>query len=154
MPNYFVKAKRKPKEKPKFSSIAKPSYEDSKAAARKLREKQKPLPKSTRKRRAGGSEWNRIYGSKQRVAWVRRQACCVSYWGDCSGPVVNAHVCDDGQKGMGRKAGSACIAPMCDGHHRQFDEHRDHFASKDCRDAMAFYAARTEREWRAIEGAE
>lgn len=114
----------------------------------------KPIAKHTRKRRAGGSEWNRIYGSRVRVAWVKAQRCCVSHFGYCAGPIENAHVTNDGEKGMSRKAGFACIAPVCREHHRAFDQHRFPFHSPAARASMAFYAARTQREWLAIEGKE
>lgn len=71
-----------------FSSITKPS---------------KPI----RKRPRSKSEFARIYGSKERVLFVKRLKCC------CCGRIgwtENAHI-ENG--GMGRKADYTKIIPLC-----------------------------------------
>ena len=52
----------------------------------------------------------RVYGSAERVAWMRRQPCLV-----CSGlPSENAHTRSGG---TGRKGGADSIVPLCHLHH-------------------------------------
>ena len=85
-------------------------------------------------------DFTRIYGSKERAAWVRAQNCIVPY---CFQPPENAHIRTDG---VGRKADARYIVPLCAGHHwlrkdslhalnrRLFEEHHridlDHCAAE------------------------
>jgi len=74
--------------------------------------KARPKPVN-RKRKA--SEFARCYGSKERVAWVKRQNCAVGS-AACCGEIHNAHAFGDGTS---RRADAEFILPMCDYHHRQ-----------------------------------
>ena len=58
------------------------------------------------------SEWQRAYGSKARVAWVKAQPCVVGQ--HCAGPIENAHTANGG---MGRKGDADTIVPLCRRHH-------------------------------------
>ena len=56
-------------------------------------------------------EWDRAYGSKERVQWVRTLPCVA-----CGrvGFSENAHVTNTDKSGGGsRRAGYQCIAPLC-----------------------------------------
>lgn len=55
----------------------------------------------------------RIYGSPERVAWVKSLPCSVV--GCTEGPIHNAHT-ETG--GMGRKADYTTIIPLCWRHHQ------------------------------------
>lgn len=56
-------------------------------------------------------EWDRIYGSQDRVRWVQDQDCIF-----CGAtPCENAHVTNGG---MGRKADAEYIVPACAGEAR------------------------------------
>lgn len=81
--------------------------------------RRKRLNPVNRERRA--AEFARCYHSKERVEWVKGWACV-----SCGkpGPSDNAHVLHDGTRGMGRKAGFACIAPLCRNCHEDFDQGR------------------------------
>lgn len=61
-----------------------------------------------RKRRA--AEWERAYGSKARVEFVKALPCCVcgSRYG-----VQNAHVGSHVEAGMGRRGDADTVAPLC-----------------------------------------
>ncbi len=62
------------------------------------------------------AEFARKYGSDERCEFVRSLPCIVP---DCTRrDIENAHVIDDGSKGMGRKSGYTCIAPLCRYHHQ------------------------------------
>lgn len=66
----------------------------------------KRTKKITAKKRSA-SEFRRIYGSRARVAFVKRLPC-FSCWD--FGEIQNAHVSSGG---MGRKANAAEIIPLC-----------------------------------------
>jgi hypothetical protein len=72
-----------------------------------------PLPAVNRARKA--SEFVRAYGSRKRVAWVKRRPCIVPV-GVCAGPIENAHVVK-GDGGTSYKASAEYVAPMCHHHH-------------------------------------
>ena len=71
--------------------------------------------KKRRKRKPG--EWERIYGSEERVAWVKTLPClCCDREGTPADPIVNAHTKVDGTS---RKAGYRWIVPLLDSHHKK-----------------------------------
>ena len=63
------------------------------------------MNKRTAKRKQ--DEWERVYGSSERVQWVRRQKCVVT--GISNGWSENVHVRTGG---TGRKADACWIVPM------------------------------------------
>lgn len=71
-----------------------------------------PIKRSAIKRKPRKpSEYARIYGSRERVAWIKSLPCM-----ECGGtPCENAHITTGG---MGRKAGADTIVPLCPKHHR------------------------------------
>lgn len=69
------------------------------------------------------AEFARIYGSEGRVEWIKAHPCLV-----CGRtPSVNAHTRTGG---TGRKADADTIIPLCDPHHREFDNGKKSFARK------------------------
>lgn len=108
-------------------------------------------PVKAKKRSA--SEFARIYGSKERVAWVKALHCfaceCVSpFIGQVTaGRCHNAHT-ETG--GMGRKADANTIIPLCASHHRRYDEHKKPFETDAARDAAKKYARAVDAEWQRI----
>jgi hypothetical protein len=61
-----------------------------------------------------GKEWKRVYGSEERVLWVRRQPCVFCHEGPCD----NAHITNGG---LGRKADYKYIVPACHRCHTELD---------------------------------
>jgi hypothetical protein len=76
-----------------------------------------PLLRVNRERRA--REWERSYGSEERVSWVRSLPCSVP---GCNRRMSeNAHVSPEGDpSGMGRKGDARQIIPLCAPHHMEF----------------------------------
>jgi hypothetical protein len=74
--------------------------------------KRTAVKRVNRKRKA--SEFQRTYGGKARVEWVKSLPCCAVNGLFHIGPIENAHITTDG---MGRKADAQCIVPLCAGHH-------------------------------------
>ena len=73
-----------------------------------------PLRRVNRQRRA--REWERSYGSEERVSWVRSLPCSVP--GCHARMSENAHVSPEGDpSGMGRKGDACQIIPLCARHH-------------------------------------
>lgn len=95
-------------------------------------------PRKTRSR----DEFARVYGSKERVAWVKSLPCAACQRSNCQ----NAHT-ENG--GMGRKADYDTIVPLCpDCHaalHRMGTETFSRLWSLD----LSAYAAQVERAWRS-----
>lgn len=88
------------------------------------------------------SEFARCYGSKARVAWVKRQPCV---WCGVGGENENAHTVNGGKS---RKGDYTTIVPLCRTHHCAFDEHRDPFDSQFVRDfATVVMTDFTESRW-------
>jgi hypothetical protein len=125
-----------------YSSISRPSFEKARAAAQKLRAGSKRPNKVNRKRKV--SEFARVYGSRQRVAWVKRRPCLVANDECRQYAIENAHVTDDGTKGMGRKSGYRCIAPLCHLHHRWLHIQGATWFEERYGVSLAFAAAQTE----------
>jgi len=102
-----------------------------------------PLARSPMKRgKRKPSEFARIYGSKERVAWVKALPCII-----CTNrPCENAHT-ESG--GMARKAGYATIVPLCRIHHRMYDERVWPFGEESQRAWIRELANRVEEVWQA-----
>ena len=86
----------------------------------------------------------RVYGSAERVAWMRRQPCLV-----CSGlPSENAHTRSGG---TGRKGDADSIVPLCHYHHAQL--HRVGVKSFQTDHAINFFVAalRVDARYEAFE---
>lgn len=100
-------------EKPKrYSSIKPPTKEKVLAFRQKQQAKAKARgPIKAKKRKP--SEFQRIYGGRVRVRWIKAQRCAVR-GGACQGPIENAHAVSGG---MGRKADAHTILPLCKLHH-------------------------------------
>jgi hypothetical protein len=78
----------------------------------RLTSKAKPKPRKRIKAKPRGSiEFQRIYGSKRRVAFVAALPCIVCHRTPCE----NAHIISGG---MGRKADYTDIVPLCPSCHR------------------------------------
>jgi hypothetical protein len=66
-----------------------------------------PIQRGRMKRKSrSASEFQRIYGSKKRVEWIKAHGCLAC----ARTPCENAHT-ENG--GMGRKAGYETIVPLC-----------------------------------------
>lgn len=117
--NSFLKPKRK-----------KPIAKSQKAIARSRIKPKKRKP----------SEFARIYGSKERVAWVTSQPCIACHRTACDGHHITV-------KGMGIKADYDQIIPLCRSHHSAIHAHGSKtFAALVGVDLEAC-AADTERRW-------
>lgn len=119
------------------------------------------IPKTPKKkiatrsrRKPGGSEYARIYGSKARVEYVKLHPCA-----GCGvvGYSENAHT--ESGHGVGYKANASTIAPLCGPHpdyrssrmaigcHRRFDEHHPPFNTYSERARIKQAAADIEAAW-------
>lgn len=109
----------------------------------------KPLSRRTRVRpkKRKPSEFARIYGSKERVLWVKAQPCVAAgFHSPCDGRIENAHIVTDG---MGRKASYEAIVPLCRCHHRRLhDMGRERFENWSGV-VLASEARRLETRWQA-----
>lgn len=84
-------------------------------------------------------EFRRIYGSKERVAFVQTLPCVICF----ARPSVNAHTASGG---MGRKAGFESIVPLC--HHCHRIQHdRGWSALNVVRDELQRLAKMTQERW-------
>lgn len=118
-------------------SVPKPPVSPPPAKPRRV--KRKNVKRSKR-------EWERAYGSKQRVEWVKSQPC-VACW---KTPCENAHIVTGG---MGRKADYDQIVPLCRYHHRVLHNEGLYIASQLWhRTSLVEDAAHTAREWRRVSG--
>lgn len=106
-----------------------------------------------KKRKA--SEFARIYGSKERVEWVKSLSCvgCGRNWDTTCVPIDNAHI-ETG--GMGRKADYDKIVPLCSRLAPKFSCHgRFHRHGRDDLEMWAginleVAAAETEARWQSF----
>lgn len=84
---------------------------------KRLTSKVKPKPRQRIKAKPRSSvEFQRVYGSKRRVEFVKRMGCCVCGKTPCE----NAHIKSGG---MGRKADYRDIIPLCSACHRLQHQH-------------------------------
>ncbi len=105
-----------------------------------------PMKRSPmRKRSRSASEFARVYGSKERVEWVKSLPCV----GCGIGPSVNAHTVGGGTS---RKADAETIAPLCHWCHLKYDQHRAPFDTEASRALMIVAAVRTDLLWRERTG--
>lgn len=101
------------------------------------------------------SEFERIYGSRARVRWVKSLPCVYCAMLNpllglaTAGRSHNAHTVTGG---MGRKADADTICPLCPAHHRLYDEHAGPFTNDLARDVVKAAAAEVAARWRAIVG--
>lgn len=141
---------RSPKKRP-FSSIKQKSYEEVKQLASGAPPRKRPK-RANPKRKA--SEFKRCYGSSARCEWIKSLPCAV--YACRNRNVENAHLIDDGTKGMGRKSGYATVGPLCRYHHTEGDTSlhvlgRRLFEERHGLDLKSV-AARVEINWRAFNG--
>lgn len=132
------------------NSSIKPELHSAKLLrARKMDAKRKPIRKRNPKRKV--SEFARTYHSKERVQFVKSLPCYVM---GSLGSTENAHVCDDGSKGMGRKSGYRCIAPLGQIPHRLLHSDPVEFYRRYrvTPGEMELAAAATESLWQAHRG--
>lgn len=88
------------------------------------RMKRPTVDKRTETRRA--KEWERTYGSVERVEWIAARPCLVP--GCKKGPSENAHTVTGG---MSRNANADTIVPLCHPHHKELHRVGRHtFAEK------------------------
>jgi len=84
---------------------------------KRLTSNAKPKPRQRIKAKPRSSvEFQRVYGSKRRVEFVKRMGCCVCGKTPCE----NAHIKSGG---MGRKADYRDIIPLCSACHRLQHQH-------------------------------
>lgn len=106
--------------------------------------------KPVKKKARPASETKRIYGSKQRVAWVKSRPCLVAN-GACEGLIENAHTTTGG---MGRKADACHVVPLCAGHHRTLHSIGAETFQGIYGVSLAFAAAQTELAWQSQNSAD
>jgi hypothetical protein len=107
-----------------------------------------PLPRASkpmRARKRSASEFQRIYGGAERVAWQKAQPCLVIGCG--RGPCEVVHTTSGG---TGRKADACHTVSLCAAHHRELHavgvrtfESLHHLSLAAC-------AAECERAWREV----
>lgn len=109
-----------------------------------------PTRKSPPKKRPKSAEkFAYQYGSAARVEWVKSQPCvAASRFGKCDGEIQNAHTAS---AGMGLKAHFTTIAPMCQKHHREFDERRGTLGNPDIRHLIRGTAEATAMGWELVQ---
>lgn len=111
--SYTPAPKPKPTPPPakRFSSIARPSYEEVKQLASGAPPRKRPK-RANPKRKA--SEFARCFHSLERVQFVKDMPCTVRHSGGCGGQIDNAHRKGDGAS---RRSGYENILPLCTMHH-------------------------------------
>jgi hypothetical protein len=90
-------------------------------------------------------EFQRCYGSAERVAFVQGLSCV----GCGRTPCENAHSVTGG---MGRKADAETIVPLCHDCHTRYDQHRTPFDVPECRELVKAAAAEVARRWQRMGG--
>ena len=131
-----------------FSPCPKPAPKEAKGRAYP---KRSGKPKAKKR---SAADFARVYGSRERVRWIKAQPCCVCvalspFFGMVGTPSHNAHT-EAG--GTGFKAGYATIVPLCAGHHRRFDEHQAPFDDPKLRAALKKMAANIDALWQSFGG--
>jgi hypothetical protein len=98
------------------------------------------------------SEFARIYGSRERVRFIKSLPCCLccgialsDFAPDAGNSSDNAHTGE--RSGMGRKADFDTIVPMCRLHHRRFDTYDPPFNIEECREAIQALGPKIEQLW-------
>ena len=98
-------------------------------------------------------QFARIYGSPERVAFVKALGCSICGW-DCTVPrpnqghvIENCHVSGPGtDSGTGRKSSHQWIVPFCNRHHDEYDGGKKSFRSRYSFDDLA-RAAEVHQAW-------
>ncbi len=101
-----------------------------------------------KRRKRSRAEFDRIYGSPERAAWVKGSPCIVP--GCLASPCDNAHVINGG---AGKKADAKYVAPICHPHHNECDNARNggkQTFQKKYGVNLLECAARTEAAWQAL----
>lgn len=99
-------------------------------------------------------EFQRCFGSKERVEFIKRLQCVATgQFGNTADPIDNAHVCDDGTKGMGRRSGYACIVPLKRSAHRLLHRNPSKFYATYGAFNWPAMAAYTNAQWEKFVGA-
>lgn len=137
-----------PKPEPRTPRIAK---RIARCSQKKLARLNGKLPYSTAKRSEKGvakkkrtpSEFRRIYGSRERVKWVKTLDC-LAEGPYCDGPIHGHHVITGG---TGRKADAKFIVPLCEGHHRELHSEGRHTFEADYRVNLIASAADVSAAW-------
>lgn len=151
LPNACPKPRKKAKPAPRYSSIREKTFEEKLIAAKKLKQNARPIPAKNVKRRR--SEFARCFHSKARVEFVKSLACCATgRFATPADPIDNAHVCDDGSKGAGRRSGYACIAPLKRSAHRLLHVNPRKFREKFGHFNWSAMAAYTDAQWENFSG--
>ncbi len=115
-------------------------------ATRRIGRKKAIKRTAIKRKKRSPSSFARIYGSKARVAWVKRQRCLIDSW-RCEDPIENAHVSNGG---IGRKADARHIVPLCKFHHRFLHE-KGRYVFEDMYEInLDGKAAQTEAAWEAF----
>jgi hypothetical protein len=113
-------------------------------------ERKTPLRSSGRSikpKKRSAATFARVYGSAERVEFVRWLPCLVCAMKPCE----NAHTVTGG---TGRKADARTIVPLCHTHHQDYDQHRGVFADAAERELMKASAPRVEALWQERRGLE
>jgi hypothetical protein len=99
-------------------------------------------------KKRGAADFARIYGSPQRLEWVKALPCLarelLSRPGECEGEIQNAHSVVGG---MGYKAGAETIVPLCVAHHMAYDRYKPPFDDPAIRDRVQAEAERVAKAW-------
>lgn len=108
----------------------------------------KPIPRGKAPKRGGkikpkkrsASEFARVYGSAERVEWIKSQRCI-----GCRNPATDGHHIATG--GMGRKAHHSTIVPTCHVCHLYIHNHGARAFEAMYRITLAVAAESTHRAW-------
>ncbi len=97
------------------STIARPRTPEKQLFKKPVKSRSAPVkPRNPiKKKKRDADEYARIYGSKRRVEWVKRQRCIADRY-PCMGAIQNHHIKTGG---MGMKADARFIVPICASHH-------------------------------------
>lgn len=123
------------------------------------------IPRRVQPKRSAGikrksrsaKDFRRIYGSKQRVEFVKSLPCAACH---AVGYSENAHVAPASEKGTGYKAGFLWIVPLCGdlpgdyGCHTMRDERRGEFDARFPDFDPVRAAAETEQMWQSYTNGE
>jgi hypothetical protein len=119
----------------------------------------KPIPRYTeikrsrlRPKKRSAADFARIYGSQERVRWVKSLPCCgCGRLPTDDAQTENAHTVSGGK---GRKADAATIAPLCHGCHMRYDRHLPPFNAEPARELVKVAAFATYAQWERMGGLE
>lgn len=116
-----------------------------------------PLQSKPKRKPRSAEEYARIYGSKERVAFVKALPClyccavhpliALAWHPDAENRVYseNAHTVTGGK---GRKADADTIVPLCPTHHRMYDRREKLLGNPEVRAYLQSKAPEVEAMWR------